>query len=135
MSIIRWTSVVASAIALGTGACARNATLASESPTEEAIQTPGPVAVTVTNNNFSDMTIYAIVDEGLPMRLGSVSALSSSRFTIRRATFPLATLRLVASELAGRRGVASSGVLHVASGQSALFTIQSNAASSYGVVR
>jgi hypothetical protein len=133
MRITRWATVILSAITLGTSACARNATFASGNATEDPDAMSGPVSVTVRNNNFSDMTIYAIVDNGLPMRLGSVSALSSGTFKVRHATFPLATLSLVASEFAGR-GVASSGTLHVAGGQSALFTIQSNPATSYGSV-
>ena len=129
-----WSAIILSALTLAVGACARNAALYENSANGDVSPMADSVAVTVTNNNFDDMRVYAVTDGGMPIRLGIVTALSSGTFTARRAMFPSGTLRLVASPLAGS-GVARSGPLQVSGGQSVSFTIESNLAASFGTVQ
>ena len=134
MKTTRWTGIMLSVFTLALGACARNAKLSNESANEDVSPRIDSVAVTVTNNNLSDMKVYAVSDGGAPFRLGTVTALSSGTFTARRSMFTSGTLRLVASPIAGR-GVARSGPLLVGAGRSVNFTIESNLAASFGTVQ
>lgn len=130
MKTTRWTAVIISAFTFAVSACARNARPSSG----DVSPTVGSIAVTVTNNNLADMDVYAIADGGLPIRLGTVTALSSTTFTARPSMFPTGTLRLAASPIGGS-GVARSGPLLVTGGQSVNFTIQPDLAASFGMVQ
>lgn len=130
MKTTRWTTVIVLALTFAVGACARNAKPASG----DVSPTAGSIAVTVTNNNLADMDVYAVADGGLPIRLGTVTAVSSATFTARPSMFPTGTLRLAASPIGGN-GVARSGPLLVAGGQSVNFTIQPILSASYGTVQ
>ena len=131
---MRWTTVIISTLSLTAVACARNPDVQTESANGDVSLTDGSVAVTVKNNNYSNMDVYAIVDGGEAIRLGTVTGLSSSTLLARPSMFSTGTLRLTASPIGGG-GVGRSGPLSVSSGQTVTFTIESSLALSFGVVR
>lgn len=130
----RWTAMIATMLTLFVSACASNGALREDGWSHDGKASSGSVAVLVTNNNYADMKVYAIVGGSVPVRLGTVIGGSSSRFTAHRTLFPTGQLRLLASETGGR-GVADSGVLDVSDGQSVTFTIQPHTVTSFAVVR
>lgn len=130
----RWTVAIVSALTLSVSACASNGTLQQDGWGQDARASSGSVAVLVTNNNYADMKVYAVVGGGVPIRLGTVTGGSSMRFTAHRTLFPTGRLRLVASESGGHE-VADSGLLDVDGGQSVTFTIQPHTVTSFAIVR
>jgi hypothetical protein len=133
MHAARWTAIIVSTFTLAISACARNGAL-QESASADASDAPRTIAVTVKNSNYWDMKVYALVDGSVPLRIGTVVGMSSSRFTARRSMVPTGRLRLVAQQIGGRN-VADSGELQVGDGQSVTFTIQPNTATSFALVR
>jgi hypothetical protein len=134
MSTTRWITVVVSALSLGTSACARQATLAEDGSSDYEANVVSPLDVAVTNNNFADMKVYAISESGAMLRLGTVTGLSTGKFKLRRSTFPSGVLHLVATPIGGF-GTGQSGMLQVTNARSVSFTVQSNIAASFGLVR
>jgi hypothetical protein len=88
---------------------------------DHGVAASGAVEVNVRNNATQDMDVYA-VSEGLPTRLGTVTAASTARFTLDPSFFPSNELRLVATPIGGN-GRASSGPLVVRPGQRIDFDI------------
>lgn len=90
-----------------------------------ALSRPSGAMLRVDNNNFADMNIYAIRDDGFPRRIGTVNGLSSSNFGLPYDTFAAGSVYLVGVPIGGF-GAAGSGALSVFSGQSVTFTIESS---------
>jgi hypothetical protein len=134
MRSTRWIAAIVAALSFAASGCARNATLAGDDSEEGRARPVSPLDVVVTNNNFADVKVYAIAEAGTPLRLGTVTGLTSATFKLRRAMFPGGILRLVAVPIAGY-GVAQSGMLQVTNAREAGFTVQSNITSSFGLVR
>jgi hypothetical protein len=130
----RWVGMVATMLTLFVSACASNGALREDGWSRDEKTSSGSVAVLVTNNNYADMKVYAIVGGSVPVRLGTVVGGSSTRFTAHHTLFPTGQLRLVASETGGRN-LADSGLLEVSDGQSVTFTIQPHTVTSFAVVR
>lgn len=130
MSATRWTAMIVSVLTLSASACARNGATKGE----DLSLASRSVSVVVTNNNYWDMKVYAVVGSSVPIRLGTVTGVSSARFTAHPSLFPTGTLRLVASQLGGR-DAADSGPLPVVGGESVTFTIQPNTSTSFAFVR
>lgn len=134
MNATRWTAMIVSALTLSVSACASNGARRGDGSSEDATLASRSVAVVVTNNNYWDMKIYAVVGGSVPIRLGTVTGVSSAQFTVHPSLFPTGSLRLVASQLGGR-DVADSGPLQVFGGQAVGFTIQPNTGTSFAFVR
>ncbi len=134
MKATRWTAIIASTLTLAASACAGNAAYQSQDAGANPDPTPRAVAVTVQNDNFWDMKIYALVNGNVRIRLGTVTGMSSATIIAPRSTFPTGTLRLVGVQLGGP-GAADSGELQVFPGQVVTFTIQPNLATSFAFVR
>jgi hypothetical protein len=132
MTATRWTAMIVSMLTLSVSACARNG--ATTGGGDDVSLASRSVSVLVTNNNYWDMKVYAVVGSSVPIRLGTVTGVSSARFTARPALFPTGTLRLVASQLGGRE-TADSGPLQVNGGEAVTFTIQPNTGTSFAFVR
>jgi hypothetical protein len=130
MNATRWTATIVSMLTLSVSACAHTGAPRGEdvSPASRS------VSVLVTNNNYWDMKVYAVIGSSVPVRLGTVTGVSSARFTAHPSLFPTGTLHLVASQLGGR-DVADSGTLEVSGGESVTFTIQPNTGTSFAFVR
>ena len=88
-----------------------------------AVAAEGAITVRVQNENFADMNVY-VVSEGLATRLGTVTGLTSSTFTLDPSFAPSSELRIVATPIGGN-GRASSGALVVQPGQTIDFRIAS----------
>jgi hypothetical protein len=130
MTATRWTAMIVSVLTLSVGACARNG-----APRGEDVSLASrSVSVLVTNNNYWDMKVYALIGSSVSIRLGTVTGVSSARFTAQPSMFPTGTLHLVASQLGGR-DMADSGPLPVFGGESVTFTIQPNTGTSFAFVR
>jgi len=72
--------------------------------------------VRVSNNNWSEVTIY-LVRPGMRARLGSVSSMSTADLRIPRALMtPGSNIQLVARPLASNRGYVSQNI-HIMPGQ------------------
>ena len=107
-------------------ACARSNELGGDSAPENGI------GVTVKNNNFLDMDVYAIAD-GFPSRLGTVTGNSSRSFVIDRS-FGTQDLRIVATPIGGN-GRAGTGAVLASAGRTIVFTIGSTLSNSTVSVR
>jgi hypothetical protein len=107
-------------------ACARSNELGGDIAPENGI------GVTVKNNNFLDMDVYAISD-GFPTRLGTVTGNSSGSYVLD-PSFGTRDLRIVATPIGGN-GRASTGTVLAGAGQTIVFTIGSTLASSSVTVR
>jgi len=73
MKATRWTAIIASTLTLAASACAGNAAYQSQDAGANPDPTPRAVAVTVQNDNFWDMKIYALVNGNVRIRLGTVT--------------------------------------------------------------
>lgn len=80
------------------------------------------IGLSVTNQNFSDMDVYAVSD-GLATRLGTVTGNNSRNFTLN-ASLATRDLRIVATPIGGN-GRASTGEVIVSPGQTIDFRIGS----------
>ncbi|HEX6308689.1 MAG TPA: hypothetical protein VFZ69_10905 [Longimicrobiales bacterium] len=93
----------------------------------------GTATVVVQNNNWADMTVYA-VRNGLRMRLGMVVSMGAQRFKLpRNALGGAGDLRLLADPI-GSDAVFRTQPLLVAPGQLIEFTLQNNLAHSTSTV-
>ena len=130
MNSSRLAATVVAALSLFLGACAgKVAPRGDSAPADERA-----VSINVRNNTFSDMKVYAVLESGNPLRLGVVNSLSASTFTATPIMFPTGMLRVVATPVGGR-GVADSGPMQVSGGEQVQFTIPSNPAASYALIR
>jgi hypothetical protein len=134
MNATRWTTMIASVLTLAAAACASNGSRARDGWSDDGSLDSRSVAVIVKNNNYWDMKVYAVASSSVPIRIGTVTGNSSIRLTAPPSMFTTGTLRLVASQIGGR-DMADSGPLQVVGGQSVTFTIQSQTATSFAVVR
>jgi hypothetical protein len=91
------------------------------------------VALVVRNENFADVTVYAVRD-GTRARVGWVPGNSTARFTVSGALIPTGELNLVAFPLAST-GAAASGRVLVREGQTVEFTISPQLAGSYATAQ
>lgn len=89
--------------------------------------------IVVENNNWSDMTIYALRD-GVRARIGQVTALGRSRFVLPQAlTSGTAELRIMADPIGSSQRWVSQPIL-VLPGQELRFRLENNVnLSSYSV--
>lgn len=78
------------------------------------------IGLTVTNQNFADMDVYAVSD-GLATRLGTVIGNTTKNFALH-SSMASRDLRIVATPIGGN-GRASSGSLTVSPGQTIDFRI------------
>jgi hypothetical protein len=78
------------------------------------------IGLTVTNQNFADMDVYAVSD-GLATRLGTVTGNTTRSFALH-GSMATSDLRIVATPIGGN-GRASSGSLIVSPGQTIDFKI------------
>ncbi len=103
--------------------------LAAQTASEETSETPAAVpertTVRVVNDNWHDMTVYA-VRSGYRRRLGTVTSLSSSVFTLP-PTFLVQSeeLRLIANPI-GRRGRFVSEALVISAGDVVEWRLRNN---------
>ena len=79
------------------------------------------VSVLVTNNNYSDVNVYA-VRGGERIRLGTVTGNSSSTLTMDRAIYGVNDVSLIAIAIGGF-GAARSGRLSLSAGDTVEFRI------------
>jgi hypothetical protein len=91
------------------------------------------VLLSVKNDNFLDMDIYA-VSSGLATRVGTATGLATARFALSPALWEAGDFRIVAAPIGGN-GRASSGALAVHSGDQIDFTIASTLRQSHAEVR
>jgi hypothetical protein len=80
------------------------------------------IGLTVTNQNFSDMDVYAVSD-GLATRVGTVTGNTTRSFSLH-ASLASRDLRIVATPIGGN-GRASTGEVLVSPGQTIEFRIGS----------
>jgi hypothetical protein len=92
----------------------------------------GAIGVSVRNDNFLDVDVYAVSD-GLPSRLGTVTGNSRRIFAID-PSFSSRDLAIVARPIGGS-GLASTGKVLVSTGQTIEFTVGSSLNNSTVVVR
>jgi hypothetical protein len=104
----------------------------SASPYDVA-QQANTVTLVVQNQNFNDMDVYAVAG-GLATRIGTVTGNSSARFGLSDALYNAPDFRIVATPIGGN-GRASTGPVHVSSGQTIEFTIAPVARMSSVMVR
>jgi hypothetical protein len=123
------TLTAAAALLLTTTACSTTAARPNAGPLPPAQAT----SVEVTNNNWSDMVVYA-VRSGVRQRLGTVTSMTTERLEISRAlALPGADLYLVADPIGGSEGF-NTGRIMVSPGQRIELTIQNHLAiSNYSV--
>lgn len=86
---------------------------------------PGAATLDVQNHNFADMNVYAISENGSPLRLGTAGGLGSTTFTLPYDSFASGSVYIVAVPIGGF-GAAGSGAVSVQSGQTIQFTIEQN---------
>jgi hypothetical protein len=107
-----------------------------------ALRKPGPpidesadvVTVNVINHNQLDVTIY-VVRSGNRERIGSVTAASSNSFRVHLRTLSgAADLQLFADPLGAPRGVTSDR-LHLFPAQTVEWTLESDLARSFVLIR
>lgn len=134
MKTTRWTTIIAAALTLAVGACARNATFQPDGARREAGWNRGSVTLAVTNNHYNDMRIYAVTESGARFRIGTATGLSSTTFRVGSSLYPASVLRLVAVPLGGR-GAAESGPLLISGSHVVTFTIQQHLANSFSMIR
>lgn len=134
MNATRWTTMIASALTLAASACAGHGARTQDGWSDDGSEESRSIAVVVKNNNYWDMKVYAVTGSSVPIRIGTVTGNSSIRLTAHPSMFTTGTLRLVASQIGGRE-MADSGPLQVVGGQSVTFTIQSQTATSFAIVR
>ncbi len=79
------------------------------------------VTLTVDNQNFADMDLYA-VDNGVFYRIGMVVGETKGTFAIRPMNFKNGLFQVVARPIGGW-GYASTGLLNVRAGDTVAFTI------------
>lgn len=113
---------------LSTAACAGN-----DPGADGGLSEARGVALVVRNENFADVTVYAVRD-GTRARVGWVPGNSTGRFTVSGALIPTGELNLVAFPLAST-GAAASGRVLVREGQTVQFTISPQLAGSYATVQ
>ncbi len=94
---------------------------------------PEKVVLSVNNQYFLDMVIYA-VSSGLPTRIGNVSGLGSAKFALNSSLYQASDFRIVAAPISGN-GRASSGALLLRPGQTVNFTIGSSLRLSHAEVQ
>lgn len=120
------------ALAAGVGGTAAQQT--DEKEQDEA-SSPGDapaVFVTVENNNWSDMRLYALRN-GVRYRLGTVVSFTEERFALPRHIQPdLKPVQLLADPIGGTRSVRSYPV-YLSSGEELVWALQNNLALS-GVI-
>jgi hypothetical protein len=102
------------------------------------LRAAAPVAsgatVVVQNDNFADMDVFVVRDGDVLTRLGTVTGVSSARFSVDPSLFPTGTLALVARPIGGS-GVARSGPVLVNAGQIVTFMIEPDLHASTASVR
>lgn len=96
-------------------------------------QQPDAVGLTVRNNNFADVDLWAVAD-GLATRIGTVNGNSSAQFDLSPSLYGASDLRIVGTPIGGN-GRASSGPLIVSRGQTIMFTIAPTLRTSFATVR
>jgi hypothetical protein len=120
----RWLAALAVAVLLplGAAACRTAGGGGSGGGGDRGAGQGETVELNVRNDNSRDMDVY-VVSQGLGTRLGTVTAVSSARFTLDASYFPTSgDFRIVATPIGGN-GRASSGNLIVHGGQRIDFTI------------
>ncbi len=103
--------------------------LAAQTASEEKSETPAAelerTTVRVVNDNWHDMTVYA-VRSGYRRRLGTVTSLTSSVFTLPQMfLIPSDNLRLIADPI-GRRGAYVSEALVISAGDVVEWRLRNN---------
>jgi hypothetical protein len=125
---IRAAALAAGLVAFsGAGACRSSNTYDVDAPMPER------VVLSVKNDHFLDMDIYAL-SSGLPTRIGTVPGLSTAKFALSPTLYGAGDFRIIAAPIGGN-GRASSGALSLHSGQQIDFTITSNLRASHAEVR
>ncbi len=103
-----------------------------DSPFRRRLDTP--VRVTVDNNNFLDVTVYAVAG-GVSIRLGDVTGKSEESFTIdpRRASM-IAGLQLMVDPLGSNRSYLSP-LVYPGRGETVLLSVGANLDQSFVTLR
>ena len=109
-------ALFAAATTVSAAACSRTAHAAGD------IAPATSIGLTVTNQNFLDMDVYAVSD-GLATRLGTVNGNNTRSFSLN-PSLASRDLRIVATPIGGN-GRASSGEVIVSPGQTIEFRIGS----------
>lgn len=105
-----------------------------ESPLSRAPRPTGPIQVEVQNNNFLDVTVYAM-DNGQNIRLGNVTGKQSETLTLDpRRLSPGGTLRLLVDPIGASDAFLSDRVV-VGSGQRVFLQIGAVLSQSYVILR
>jgi hypothetical protein len=116
------TLVAAAAILLSTAACAPGM-----ADSNGPVPARSDIEVQVTNNNWSDMTVYA-VRAGMRTRLGTVTSMNTMRFDLPTAYAQAgADVHLVADPI-GSRDAYSTQPIQIVPGQTVDFTIENHLA-------
>ena len=123
-SIRGWVSavVVAGAIAVAQG-CGSSGTTVSSEAAGILAQNPNSAVLKVTDNNFQDMDVFAVLD-GVSTRLGSVTgAGGTGMFVLDPSYLAAGRLAIVATPIGGG-GRASTGSITVNRGDEVDFIVQ-----------
>jgi hypothetical protein len=130
LALRRWTvlAFIGMTTTWGCGGGSRTLDLGSVAPA------PGAITLTVRNDNFQDVNVYAIQDGGFSDHVGMVTGLGTAAFTLSPDLYATGTVRLVATPI-GARGVARSGPLLVTPGNTIDFEIAADMRFSTASVR
>lgn len=97
-------------LALGTAAACASAGGAAERTSLGKEVSQAPPTVRVSNNNFSDVTVY-VVQSGMRSRLGMVTGLTTRQFRLPRGmTTDAGDIRIYADPVGGSQGYLSPPV-------------------------
>ncbi len=119
-------------LAVGVGGAAAQETDEQKQDEANAHGDAPAVFVTVENNNWSDMRLYALRN-GIRYRLGTVVSFTKERFALPRHLQPdHKPVQLLADPIGGRRSVKSYPV-YLSSGEELIWALQNNLALS-GVI-
>ena len=115
-------------------ACASGGTTVSSEAAGILASNPNSAVLSVTDNNFQDVDVFAVMD-GVSTRLGSVTGAGGSRMFVLNPSY-LATGRLtiVATPIGGG-GRASTGTIMVNRGDEVDFTVQPTLSASTVYIR
>ena len=117
-----------------TQSCASSGTTVSNQAAGVLASNPNSAVLNVTDNNFQDMDVFAVLD-GVSSRLGTVTGAGGSRmFVLDPAYLATGRLAIVATPIGGG-GRASTGLIMVSRGDEVVFTIQPQLSTSSVFIR
>lgn len=112
------------AAAMLAGGCAHASSTRGDVGLEETAVEDGRTRIRVTNNNWSDMTIY-LVRSGSQQRLGTVTSQTTHTFTIAAHLLTSSRVHLMADPIGSSKLVRSAPLL-LAAGQTAEWQLENS---------